>query len=270
MIMSAPLLDTQRAFDSVAADYDGPSGNNALIQRLRARTIAAVLAHVPAGSALLDLGCGTGLDAEFLARRGYRVTAIDWSPQMAEKTQTRVARAGLSDRVEVRALGIHELDQLPAGSFAGAYSDLGPLNCVPDLSAAARLIAAVLKPGGKLIASVIGRMCPWELTVFGMKGQWKRARGRFARALVPVPLNGQTVWTRYYSPREFQSAFAAASFELVSLRALGLFIPPPYLFAFAERHPRLIDFLQRVEDRAAGWPLLREWGDHFLIVMRHV
>ena len=31
----ARLLDTQRAFDSVAADYDGPRGNNELIQRMR-------------------------------------------------------------------------------------------------------------------------------------------------------------------------------------------------------------------------------------------
>ena len=268
--MPAHLLDTQRAFDSVAADYDGLSGNNALIQRLRARTMAAVIAHVRAGGALLDLGCGAGLDAECLARRGYRVTAIDWSPQMAQKTQTRIAHAGLSESVEVRALGIHELDQLPTGSFAGAYSDLGPLNCVPDLNAAARLIAAALRPGGKLIASVIGRVCPWELMVFGMKGQWGRARVRFARELVPIPLNGQTVWTRYYSPREFQSAFAAASFELVSLRALGLLVPPPYMIAFAERHPRWIDFWRGVEDRTAGWLLLREWGDHFLIVMRRV
>ena len=35
MSIETQLLDTQRAFDSVAADYDGPKGNNALIQRMR-------------------------------------------------------------------------------------------------------------------------------------------------------------------------------------------------------------------------------------------
>ena len=79
--------------------------------------------------------------------------------------------------------------------------------------------------------------------------------------------NGLTVWTRYYTPREFQSIFAVAGFKLISLRALGVLVPPPYMLAFAERHPRLINFLQGMEDHVAGWPLLREWGDHFLIVM---
>ena len=65
-----PLADTQAAFDSVAADYDGPTGNNALIQQLRAQTMAAVTQQVPPGSRLVDLGCGTGIDAETLARRG--------------------------------------------------------------------------------------------------------------------------------------------------------------------------------------------------------
>jgi|GEM_PF-1606320 len=78
------------------------------------------------------------------------------------------------------------------------------------------------------------------------------ARVRFAKEVVPVPLGGQTVWTRYYTPREFESAFAAAGFRRLSLRALGLFSPPPYLAAFASRRPRLVSALQGIEDRTAA------------------
>ena len=54
----------------------------------------------------------------------------------------------------------------------------------------------------------------------------------------------------------------------VSLRALGLLVPPPYLQAFVERHNTLVAALQRLEDRVGAWPVIRAWGDHFLIVLR--
>lgn len=262
------LADTRLAFDSVAAEYDGPLGNNALVQRVRARTLAAVTGAVPPGAALLDLGCGTGLDAAFLAEQGYRVTAIDWSPEMVRRTRERALKAGLEGALAVHHLGIQELGQLPVANFDAAYSDLGSLNCVPDLAAAARSIAARLRPRGALVASVIGRVCPWELALFALKRQWGRARMRAAKATVPVPLNGRTVWTSYYSPSEFRSAFEGAGFTLRSLRSLGLLVPPPYMMPFAQRHPRVVAMLQALEDRVAGWPGLREWGDHFLIVMQ--
>src|SRR5436189_5872125 len=90
------LLDTQRAFDSVAADYDGPKGNNALIQRMRETVWRTLTEACSPGARLLDLGCGTGIDAIELARRGYSVLATDWSPQMVERTRDRAVVAGLS------------------------------------------------------------------------------------------------------------------------------------------------------------------------------
>jgi SAM-dependent methyltransferase len=261
------LADTQRAFDEVAAGYDGALGNNTLIQAVRARTLAAVTRSVAPGSALLDLGCGTGLDAVALGRQGYPVTAIDWSANMVGQTRERASRAGNIGIVAVHQVGIHELERLPAGTFDGAYSNLGALNCVPDLGSAAASIAARLRPGGVLIASVIGRVCPWEVAIFSRKRDWRRAVARWSTKPVAVPLNGCTVWTRYYSPAEFRSTFAAAGFTLRSQRTLGLLVPPPYALAFSDRHPNLLARLQAIEDQIAAWPGIRGWGDHFLVVM---
>jgi SAM-dependent methyltransferase len=261
------LADTQAAFDEVATGYDGPLGNNTLIQAVRARTVAAINRSLTPGSVLLDLGCGTGLDAVALARQGYRVTAIDWSANMVRQTRERAARADSVGMVAVHQVGIHELGRLPAGTFDGAYSNLGALNCVPDLATAASSIAERLRPGGVLIASVIGRVCPWELAIFARKRAWGRAGARWSTKPVAVPLNGRPVWTRYYSPSEFRSTFAAAGFSLRSLRTLGLLVPPPYAIAFSDRHPRLVARLQVLEDRVANWPAIRSWGDHFLVVM---
>jgi ubiquinone/menaquinone biosynthesis C-methylase UbiE len=266
--MSELLRDTQQAFDSVAVDYDGPLGNNALIQRIRSRTMDVVQKNFPPGGHLLDLGCGTGLDAVFLASTGYKVTAIDWSAEMAKRTKSRVIQAGLQATVEVGHLGFHQLNEFRSELFDGVYSDLGALNCAANIDETAALICRILKPQGKLIASVMGRACPWEWILYSSKGQWQRARLRFTRDLTPVPLNGQRVWTRYFAPSDFESIFAKAGFRLSSLRALGLFLPPPYMIGFSERHPRLIDFLQKLDDSMGQWPIFRQWGDHFLIVMQ--
>jgi ubiquinone/menaquinone biosynthesis C-methylase UbiE len=267
-VASMMLRDTQRAFDGVAAGYDQANAANRMLVHMRARAWHAVDAFVPRGSHVIDLGCGPGCDAEHLAALGYRVTAIDWSRGMVEQARRRVLAAGLIDRVDILHVGIHELDRLAPMEFDAAYSNFGPLNCVDDLPGAARLIAGRLRPGGVLVASVIGRVCPWEIALYLTRGRWSRAAVRFRRDAVPVPLEGRTVWTRYHTPSDVERTFAAAGFTRASLRTLGLFAPPPYLEDFASRHPHLVSALQRVEDGVGGWPGIRAWGDHFLIVLR--
>src|SRR5690349_5932366 len=106
------LRQTRDAFDSVAADYDGDRGNNAAIQDMRGEMWRWLDATFAPGSRLLDLGCGTGLDAARLAQRGHRVTATDWSPAMVRRTSDRAHREGLADRVLAINIGAHELQQL--------------------------------------------------------------------------------------------------------------------------------------------------------------
>ena len=262
------LRDTQDAFDSVAADYDGPRGNNALIQEMRAEMWRWLDMAFPSAARLIDIGCGTGLDAIRMARLGHYVAAIDWSVQMVRRTRERAEREPLAQRVQALALGAHELERLEGeGTYDGAYSNLGPLNCVPDLAGISQQCARLLKPGGMLVFTVIGRVCPWEIAHYLRKGQWSRVKVRFARGFVPVGMNKHTVWTRYYGPREFQRAFRA-NFRLVHFRGLCVFAPPPYLTVLRDEHPRWHERLRQFDRIAAGWPLIRGMGDHFLIVMR--
>lgn len=262
----AQLLETQKAFDSVAADYDGPRGNNELIQRMRVTLWDTVSREVPAGRRLLDLGCGTGIDAFEFASRGYEVLASDWSPQMVERTRARAAAAGLEQRVEAKHVGIHQLDQID-DRFDAVYSNFGPLNCAPDLNAVATQCERLVRPGGLLIFSVIGRICPWELAYYTSKRRFRRATVRATRGATAVGMNNHTIWTYYYLPREFYRAFAD-SFSLESYRALSLFMPPPYLVDYYRRHRAGCDRLGKLDDRFGALPVLRNMGDHFLIVMR--
>lgn len=262
------LRATQTAFDSVAADYDGARGNNALIQDMRREMWRWLDLSFAAGSRLIDIGCGTGLDAVRMAGLGHQITATDWSPQMVQRTADRAAHAQLTARVQAIAAGAQQLERVSGDAiYDGAYSNLGPLNCAPDLKQVSRDCARLLKPGGALVFSVIGRICPWEIAHYLRRGQWRRTRLRFARGFVPVSMNKHTIWTHYYGPREFYRSFQR-EFTLSHYRGLCLLVPPPYLTWVRERHSRWHDRLWRLDRRIAGWPLLRAMGDHFLIVMR--
>ena len=263
----AQLLETRRAFYSVADFYDGPFGNNEIVQRMRAALVKELTARVSPGARLLDLGCGTGIDAAHLAGLGYRVVAIDASPQMVARTRARAEEEGLTQRVTAVELGIEALDRLSGEAFDAIYSDLGALNCVPDLPTVATRCAALLDAGGVLVASVIGRVCPWELGYYSARGDLRRAVIRLTPRAVPVGLNGSTVWTRYYRPKEFLDAFRG-SFAPEATRALGLFSPPPYLVGFNRRLPWAGRGLWWLDARLGGFPLLRNAGDHFLMVLR--
>ena len=266
--LPAQLRDTRDAFDSVAADYDGPRGNNEAIQDMRDEMWRWLDRTFAPGSRLIDLGCGTGLDAVRMAALGHRVTATDWSPQMVERTRDRAEHAGLAERIQPLPVGAHELQRLDGHhAFDGAYSNLGPLNCVPDLRAVSRECARLLQPGGALVFTVIGRICPWEIAHYAWHRRWDRVALRFARHVVPVGMNKRTIWTRYFTPREFYKDFET-EFTLEHVRGLCVFVPPPYLTWIRERHPRWHARLWRWDHRVASWPGVRAMGDHFLIVMR--
>jgi SAM-dependent methyltransferase len=267
-VSTPQLRETQEAFDSVAADYDGPRGNNALIQDMRGEMWHWLDATFASPGRLIDLGCGTGLDAVRMAQLGHRVTATDWSPQMVQRTSDRAEREHVADRVQARAVGAHELHLLDGGGvYDGAYSNLGPLNCVPNLTEVSRECARLVKPGGALVFTVIGRICPWELAHYLRRGRWARAKLRFARNVVPVGMNNHTIWTRYYGPREFYRAFES-DFTLEHYRGLCVFAPPPYLTWVREKHAGWHQRLWRLDRRVSGWPMIRGMGDHFLIVMK--
>ncbi len=94
----------------------------------------------------LDLACGTGAVAELAAARGADVTGVDLSPALIETASQRAAELGLD--IDYRVGDTEALD-LDDASFDAVSSTLG-IMFAPDHEAAARELARVTRPGGRI------------------------------------------------------------------------------------------------------------------------
>ena len=108
-----------------------------------------------AGAAVLDLACGLGRHAIGMAKRGYRVTGVDFNPRYLEDAAVAARTAGVS--VEWRALDMRELPFERA--FDAAYSFFTSFGYFTDAENEAVLerVARALRPGGRLMIDLANR-----------------------------------------------------------------------------------------------------------------
>ena len=99
---------------------------------------------------LLEMGCGEGFEARFLARSGFDVTGVDISPTVVEKCRIDAEAKGLS--IEFRLGDMTRLDFFPDRSFdlVVAVGSYHMLNDPKDRAKCMAEMARLLKPGGYL------------------------------------------------------------------------------------------------------------------------
>lgn len=239
---------TLHAFDRHAGAYSAWEAHPTA-QHWRARVLASCVRAFPAGGRVLDVGGGTGVDACALASLGYRVVVAEPSAGMAAVARSRGC--------EVVPVGAEALED-PAleGAFDGALSDFGALNCVADLPAFGRGLAARLRPGAAAVLVVMGPFALGEAAALLARG---RVRALARRRAGSIRFGDAQVPMRWWGERAMRDALPA--FELAHVEALGLVQPPPDLHAGSPR-------LRRIDAALAGVPGLRHLGDHTLYVFR--
>ena len=262
-----------RAFDSAAADYDALYQRNRIMAWMRTESLTTLQSSFRPGSLLLEVGCGTGEEALALANLGYRIVATDISPAMVHTARAKAQAAGV-EGVSWRVLAAGQLPELAhdyqAGSFDGAYSSFGGLNCEPRLAPVVEALSCLLRPGALFVCSVMNRWCLWEVT-WGLvhlrpREAFRRLARGWTQAGLAAPEGRLSVPTRYYSPRTFVRAFAP-HFQLQSVRGLPALLPPPYLDHLPERYPALFARLKALDDRLRNRFPFHSLGDHFLVTL---
>jgi SAM-dependent methyltransferase len=204
---------------------------------------------LPRGARVLEIGCGAGLLALDLARRGYTVEATDVNDAMVEAARREVVDAQLEDAITVRWGDAHALD-FPSDSFDLVVA-MGVLPFLHSPVQALREMHRVHRPGGHVLITSDNR---WRLIYFLdpalspftelLRDGIRRLRSGSSGDL-PV---------HYYSWGELQRLMHAAGLRTVHSAAIG-YGP----FTFFERSP-LTDrmtvalhlWLQGLADRGKG------------------
>ena len=122
-----------------------PGGREEIARLLEGSSIA--------GCKVLDIGCGLGAIDELLVREhgASAVVGVDIDPELVERMRSRMARAGLGDRIEGRRVDGGPLP-FEAASFDIVFSK-DSLVQIPDKAGIFAEILRVLRPGGRFIAS---------------------------------------------------------------------------------------------------------------------
>lgn len=254
------------AFELAAGGYDDVAASR-LGRLLRARVHETLAPMVGPGVVVVDLGCGTGLDAAWCRARGAAVVAVDRSPEMVERTRRRLAADGLvAPRVAVADVDdadglVTTLLELLDGRRADVVlADFGVWNCLTAPSSLAGVMYRVTRPGAVAVVVPMGRRVPWEW-LGGLRHRDPERLGRRRR------LRRAEADRAGYPDAATLAADLAPFGSIRSNHALGLALPTHELRHLVEGRAGLAAWLDRLDRRLGSSGTAQAWGDHRLVVV---
>jgi 2-polyprenyl-6-hydroxyphenyl methylase/3-demethylubiquinone-9 3-methyltransferase len=192
-MQNAPNVDPAEIakFDAAAPRWWDPDGEFRPLHDLNPARLDYIEARAGlAGRQVLDVGCGGGILAESMARRGARVLGIDLAPEALAVARLHALETGVA--VEYREVAVETL----AGSAAAGFdvvTCLEMLEHVPDPSAIVAALARLVRPGGHVIVSTINRNAKaFALAIVGAEYVMRllpKGTHRYARLIRPSELS---------------------------------------------------------------------------------
>jgi SAM-dependent methyltransferase len=305
VIATTTRTDSRRigtAFDAIAETYD-QNFVDSLIGGAQREAVWSVLDRLfRPGQRVLEINCGTGVDAIRLAGRGVSVLACDASSRMIEvaRRSALLARPPVAPDCPARGTGVPPVppragacpersegmavpqpapvefltlateeiwriqDQAP---FDGVLSNFAGLNCVRNRGAVARDLAQLVRPQGVVVLCIFSRFCLWEVCWYLCRFRPRKAFRRLAPGGSRAHLDrNQEVRVYYPGVRALERLFAP-DFRLLESRGVGVCVPPSYVEPLARRFPGILGKLAALDQRIGGLPVLRSLGDHTLVVL---
>lgn len=260
------------AFDALAAAYDGDFTHNPIARHLRAQVHARLALRYPPSSRVLELGCGTGQDAQYLAERGVYITATDASPQMLAQSRAKHSQLPAETQAYLQhaPLDLHALPTSPpATALDGVFANFGVLNVLADYRPLADWLAQHIRQGGVVGFAVMAPACVWEFIWHAAHLDLRTAtRRQRAPAIFRATPTSPAIKIYYPSAKQISVQFAP-HFRRVYLRPLGFMLPPSDIYGVLLKRPRVLRWLMQA-DAATQHAALADFADHYWIELERV
>jgi 2-polyprenyl-6-hydroxyphenyl methylase/3-demethylubiquinone-9 3-methyltransferase len=205
--MNADPLELQKFSDLAHRWWDAGSEFRPLheINPLRLEWINARAPLI--GKRVVDIGCGGGILAESMARKGADVTGIDLSDKALKVADLHSLESGIQVRYE--KIAAEDLAERETASY-DVVTCMEMLEHVPDPASIVRACAALTKPGGQVFFSTLNRNP--KAYLFAILG---------AEYLLRMLPRGTHDYAKFITPAELSRFVREAGLELDALKGLS-------------------------------------------------
>lgn len=152
--MNADPLELKK-FSDLAHQWWDPTSEFRPLHEINPLRLEWINSRAPlAGKTVIDIGCGGGILAESMAKKGAHVTGIDLSEKALKVADLHSLESSVQVRYEL--IAAEDMAEREAGRF-DIVTCMEMLEHVPDPAAIVAACAKLVKPGGKIFFSTINR-----------------------------------------------------------------------------------------------------------------
>jgi ubiquinone/menaquinone biosynthesis C-methylase UbiE len=263
--MNENELKVSEAFSRQSVIFDELNNNNKISEYLRSIYRAEVDSKLRPNDRILELNCGTGLDAIYFASKGHDVLATDLSQGMINQLNAKLTNADLKGKIRTMLCSFNELSKIKDQKFDYILSNFGGLNCTDKLNEVLISFNSLLNNNGKISLVIMPKYCPWEWLMV-LKGKFSTAFRRFRKG-TSAHIEGKHFLCYYYSPDYILNALKK-DFKLLSLKGICITVPPEFYTGFIERYPKLFKFLSKIDKSISKVFPFTHCCDHYVITLQ--
>jgi len=253
-----------KGFSKISHEYEQLEKSSSLITWMRMRIRNHFEKIAISKGRLLEINCGSGIDAVYFAENGYQVHATDIATGMISYVKQKINVKKLKENLSCELLSFNELNILKPKKYNHLFSNFGGLNCssLAELKVIFSSFVDLLEENGTITLVIMPKICMWEfLRIF--KGQ-KSAFRRLKKGGVIANIEGEKVHTYYHDVNSIKTLLSS-NFVDIKVENICFFAPAGNRVDFPEKHPKIFKLLSSLDYLSNKISVLQGYGDYYII-----